>query len=271
MCELQVRLADVERHRSTRHAFPGHSGDPPAWTLEIEFAVRDNVGRDQASQRSEHRLGEGVDAVDLARNFEKLQNAAEVGFAESLHSPSIRRMTYCIDRRLRQCSLNPSDCRGNTSWRGGSMSGFTRSSTRLLVVAATILSVAALVLAETVSASSPRTGALHVTKECSGYTGLAGSFCTITSSNLGAIEVGSRILYLQPADLFTPAGSDVVLDPPGPANNAAFGNCSLNLGECTFWGGTGKFTWFHADVVVTLDSATGLWHWEGTYSFSPSD
>jgi hypothetical protein len=151
------------------------------------------------------------------------------------------------------------------------MSGFTRSAIRLLVVAATIVSLTALVLAQTVSASSPRSGALHVAKECSGYTGLAGSFCTITSSNLPAIEVDSRILYLQPGDLFTPAGSDVVLDLPGPGNNAAFGNCSLLVGECTFWGGTGKFTWFHADVVVTLDTGTGLWHWEGTYSFSPQD
>ena len=48
-------------------------------------------------------------------------------------------------------------------------------------------------------AASPRSGDLHVTKECSGYTGGAGSFCTITSSNLRAIEVGSRILYLQPS------------------------------------------------------------------------
>jgi len=122
--------------------------------------------------------------------------------------------------------------------------------------------------AEAVSASSPRTGALHVTKECSGYTGLAGSFCTITSSNLKAIEVGSRIVYLQPADLFTPAGSDVVLDTPGPGNNAAFGNCSLGLGLCTFWGGTGKFTWFHANVDVSYLGGPD-WAWNGTYSFGP--
>src|SRR5690349_4917194 len=32
--------------------------------------------------------------------------------------------------------------------------------------------------------ASPRSGPLHVTKECSQYTRLAGSFCTITSSNL---------------------------------------------------------------------------------------
>src|SRR5439155_7679609 len=94
--------------------------------------------------------------------------------------------------------------------------------------------------------ASPRSGDLHVTKECSGYTGGAGSFCTITSSNVKAIEVGSRIVYLQPANLFTSSGSDVVLDPPGPGNNKAFGHCSLFLGVCTFSGGTGKFTWFDA-------------------------
>jgi hypothetical protein len=149
------------------------------------------------------------------------------------------------------------------------MTGLTRSRTRLLVIAATILSLTAVALASAAWASFPRSGALVVTKECSGFTGLAGSFCTITSSNLPAIEVGSRITYLQPAALVTP-GSDVVLDTPGPGNNKAFGNCSLSVGHCTFWGGTGLFTWFHASVVVSVD-ATGLWHWEGTYSFSPRD
>ncbi len=119
--------------------------------------------------------------------------------------------------------------------------------------------------------AAPRTGDLHVTKECSGYTGGAGSFCTITSSNVKAIEVGSRILYLQPDQLFTPLGSDVVLDPPGPGNNTAFGHCSLALGVCTFSGGTGKFTWFHASVDVSHSPDYSLWYWEGTYSFSPQD
>ena len=38
----------------------------------------------------------------------------------------------------------------------------------------------------------------------------------------------------------------------------------------TLSGGTGKFTGFQARADVSADSA-GLWHWEGTYSFSPSD
>jgi hypothetical protein len=110
-----------------------------------------------------------------------------------------------------------------------------------------------------------------VTKECSGYTGGPGSFCTITSSNVKAIEVESKILYLQPDELLTPAGSDVVLDLPGPGNNKAFGNCSLAVGVCTFSGGTGKFTQFHARVDVTHTADFSLWFWEGTYSFDPQD
>ena len=119
--------------------------------------------------------------------------------------------------------------------------------------------------------ASPRSGDLHVTKECSGYTGGAGSFCTITSSNVKAIEVDSRILYLQPDQLFTPLGSAVVLDPPGAGNNTAFGHCSLAVGVCTFSGGTGKFTGFHASVDVSHNDDYSLWYWEGTYSFSPQD
>ncbi len=121
---------------------------------------------------------------------------------------------------------------------------------------------------------SPTSGDLQVTKECSEYKGLAGDFCTITSSNLKAIKVGSRIVYLQPADVGTPAGSDVVLDPPGPGNNTAFGHCSLDpaIELCTFSGGTGKFTGFQARADVSADSADAtVWHWAGTYSLSPRD
>ena len=115
--------------------------------------------------------------------------------------------------------------------------------------------------------ASPRSGDLQVTKECSGYTGGPGSFCRITSSNVKAIEVGSKILYLQPDTLATPSGSDVVLDLPGPGNNKAFGHCSLARGVCTFSGGTGKFTGFQASVDVTANDDFSVWYWNGTYSF----
>ena len=119
--------------------------------------------------------------------------------------------------------------------------------------------------------AAPRSGDLHVTKECSGYDGGTGSFCTITASNVLAIEVGSKILYLQPEQLVTPSGSDVVLDPPGPGNNRAFGHCSLALGVCTFSGGTGVFAWFQASVTVAPNDDFSLWYWNGTYSFNPRE
>lgn len=144
------------------------------------------------------------------------------------------------------------------------------SKRKLFVAAAAILSLAA--LAPSVSAS-PRSGELHVTKECSAYTGAAGDYCTITSSNVAAIEVGSRVIYLQPLT-FPVLNTDIVLDPPGPGNNVAFGHVYLDLGTgagvATFTGGTGKFTWLHASADISYLGGPD-WGWDGTYSFNPGD
>jgi hypothetical protein len=124
--------------------------------------------------------------------------------------------------------------------------------------------------AATAWAFSDQNGNLHVTKECSQYTGAAGSFCTITSSNVGPIKVGSKVYYDQAAG--TPAGlldSNVVLD--AGAGNRAFGRCSLDLstgaGLCTFSDGTGQFAGFHARINVTYLGGPN-YGWNGTYSFS---
>jgi hypothetical protein len=114
---------------------------------------------------------------------------------------------------------------------------------------------------------TPRSGELHVTKECSQYFGHAGEFCTITGSNLNAIDAGMKVVYTSAAGA---AGleSDIVLD--GPGNNDASGHVTLNFatgtGAVTFSGGTGRFSGFHASVVVIYN---GVWHWDGTYSFIP--
>jgi hypothetical protein len=129
------------------------------------------------------------------------------------------------------------------------------------------------IAAEGISSESSRSGALHVTKECSQYTGLAGGFCTITSSNLKQIEVGTKVFYAV-ASGPTVLNSDVTLDPPGPGNNTAFGHVVLDLvarhGVVTISGGTGKFTWLEASVVVSHLGGPN-WAWDGTYSFSPRD
>ena len=118
----------------------------------------------------------------------------------------------------------------------------------------------------------PRSGALHATKECSQYSGQGGSFCTITSSNLKAIDAGSKVIYAQPAgaaDLDT----DLVLY-TGPGNSA-FGHVTLWFatlsGVVTFSGGTGQFRDFHARVDVTYDPGSNGWHWDGTYRFGRAD
>jgi hypothetical protein len=119
-------------------------------------------------------------------------------------------------------------------------------------------------------------GVLHVTKECTQYTGLAGGFCTITSSNLEAIRVGSVVYYDQAAG--TPTGlldSNIVLDDMTGNGNRAVGRCILDLatglGLCTFSDGTGQFAGFNARVDVSPPGPKdGVdWHWEGTYSFNP--
>jgi hypothetical protein len=145
----------------------------------------------------------------------------------------------------------------------------------LVLVPVVVLTLALSTGAASVSASSERNRALHVTKECSKYSGAAGGFCTITSSNLGRIKVGSRVYYDQPAGI--PVGlldSNVVLDAGN--GNRAVGRCTLDLttglGLCTFSDGTGRFAGFNARVQVSSPSAVGEdWRWEGTYSFSPLD
>jgi hypothetical protein len=127
-----------------------------------------------------------------------------------------------------------------------------------------------------VSASSEKHGRLHAVKECNGtYNGLAGDYCTITSSNLEQIGVGSKVLYDQAAGI--PAGlldSNVVLDTG--TGNRAVGRCTLDLstglGLCTFSDGTGELTGFEARVRVscpgkhTNSTSCSL---DGTYGFTP--
>jgi hypothetical protein len=142
------------------------------------------------------------------------------------------------------------------------------SKRRLLVVAAAILSLAA--LAPSVAAT-PRAGDIHITKECSAYSGAANQFCTITTSNVPAIPPGTKVIYLSAlAAPYTTLDTDIVLDPPGPGNNMAFGHVHLDLGTgvgtATFSGGTGMFTWFHASVGVSYLGGVD-WAWEGAYRF----
>ncbi|HUL85434.1 MAG TPA: hypothetical protein VLX89_07970 [Actinomycetota bacterium] len=113
-----------------------------------------------------------------------------------------------------------------------------------------------------------RSGDLHMTKECSEYKGAAGDFCTITSSNIEEIGVGSKVIYAEAAGDGT-LDTDIVLD--AGSGNTATGHVVLDLaadkGVVTFFGGTGTLVGFEANADVSAD-ADELWHWEGTFSFS---
>ena len=125
--------------------------------------------------------------------------------------------------------------------------------------------------------ATPRSGGLHVTKECSQYTGAAGSFCTITSSNINAIKPGSRVFYASAAD-FVNGGLDSNLVIDGPGNNNAFGHVVLDLshfpditGWVTLSGGTGVFAHFHTQRLAVACPAFPACSWDGAYNFGPND
>jgi hypothetical protein len=113
-----------------------------------------------------------------------------------------------------------------------------------LLLAAVAAGVFAVASSAENTASSPRSGALHVTKECSQYTGAAGVL-----------------------------DSELVID--GPGKNSARGHVVLDLstlsGVVTFSGGTGVFTHFHAGPLVVACPAFPDCSWDGPYSFNPHD
>ncbi len=128
--------------------------------------------------------------------------------------------------------------------------------------------------------ASRGSGALVFTKDCTNtWAGQAGGFCTITVSNSDLIEVGSTVVYQQPAGA-TSLDSDVIIYAPlsgnkvGPhGKRVASGHCELAfetfLGHCELSGEKGQLKGFQASVDVScLGSVCGL---EGTYSFSRRD
>jgi hypothetical protein len=113
------------------------------------------------------------------------------------------------------------------------------------------------------------TKAFHATKDCSGFTGLVGAYCTIRSSNVKALKVGSKIFYVQEAGQ-TALDSDTVIYVK--RGSVATGHCFLGhatgVGLCTISDGTGALDGFRFRVRVRASSSIPkLFHWDGTYSF----
>lgn len=155
-----------------------------------------------------------------------------------------------------------------------SMPGRTRLPKSVLGVATGVVMVGALVFSVSAASSenqAPRgTKAFHATKDCSGFTGLVGAYCTIRSSNVKALKVGSKIFYVQEAGK-TALDSDTVIYIK--RGSVATGHCLLRFatgaGLCTISDGTGTLAGFRLRVRVTASSSIPkLWHWDGTYSFN---
>jgi hypothetical protein len=113
-----------------------------------------------------------------------------------------------------------------------------------------------------------RSGTLHLTKECSEYTGEAGSFCTIASSNLDAIPVGSKVVYAEGATATGGLDTDIVVKTPD--GDTVYGHVVLDgatqNGTVTLAGGTGELATLKADLVVA-PLAEPSYSWDGPYSY----
>ena len=109
---------------------------------------------------------------------------------------------------------------------------------------------------------------MHLIKECSEYTGEAGAFCTVTSSNFELIPIGSVIVYAE-ADT-ADGGSDTDLVINTPNGDIAIGHVVLDgptqTGTVTLSGGTGALADLAADLVVAPLLAPN-YSWDGPYSY----
>jgi hypothetical protein len=141
-----------------------------------------------------------------------------------------------------------------------------------------IITIAAVLVpglcAATLSADARRSrGTADIVKNCQNYTGQAGSYCTITSSNVSVIPAGTIVWYdLAAATLGNSAlDSDAIVDAGN--GNRGFAHCNLdqdNVGVCIISDGTGQFAGFHARFDVAPLSAVD-YSWKGPYSFDKND
>jgi hypothetical protein len=154
-----------------------------------------------------------------------------------------------------------------------SMPGRTGLPKSVLGLATGVVMMGALVFSVSAASSENQasrvTRAFHATKDCSGFSGLVGAYCTIRSSNVKALKVGSKIFYVQEAGQ-TALDSDTVIYVK--RGSVATGHCYLGatgVGLCTISDGTGTLAGFRLRVRVRASSSIPkLFHWDGTYSFN---
>jgi len=116
--------------------------------------------------------------------------------------------------------------------------------------------------------TSAENGTLHVEKECSQFTGEAGSFCTITASNFVAIPAGSKVVYKDAVKADGGLDTDIVINTPD--GDTATGHVLLDgkteTGTVTLTGGTGKLAKLAGNLKVAPLGAPN-YSWDGSYSY----
>jgi hypothetical protein len=137
---------------------------------------------------------------------------------------------------------------------------------------------------------------IHIEKNCSSYTGAAGSYCTIFSSNVPQIPPGSTVFYDQafcipdpvspdPTCVYGMLDSNIVVY-TGPLKNVngalnwpnwAVGRCTLSPGGtqglCTLSDGHGTLAGIQArvDVAQVGPPSANNYSWTGKYGFPSSE
>jgi hypothetical protein len=131
---------------------------------------------------------------------------------------------------------------------------------RLLTIAGAIVALTA--LAPVVSAGSVQ--GFHLDKACTlDSSEPLGYFCTVAHSDFKWIPAGTVIRYLS-------QDGNVVQARIVIKNGSTDGACTWSddyNAVCVFSSGTGRLTQFHLEVVVTTNTTTGVWYWDGTYWF----
>ena len=147
----------------------------------------------------------------------------------------------------------------------------------LAVATASVLSLACL-MSPVLAGDAGREGTANLMADCSTYTGAAGSFCTVTSSNIAEMPVGTVAYHIQPANIV--AGlldTNVVYDAGN--GNRAIGHCTTDLvsltGLCQFTDGTGQLAGFEARINVAattppIYSATGPYRFKDIHHLRDS-
>jgi hypothetical protein len=186
-------------------------------------------------------------------------------------SPLLRKRSTSAATKLGVAQISGGACPRAKEASMASRTGLPKS---VLGLATAVALLAALGFSVTAASSqnqaSRGTKAFHGTKDCSGFSGLVGAYCTIRSSNVEALKVGSKIFYMQVAGK-TALDSDTVIYVK--RGSVATGHCFLRgatgVGLCTISDGTGTLAGFRLRVRVRASSSIPkLFHWDGTYSFN---